>query len=478
MKIYKMVIIVFVILAVGIAGFFVVREIVKRNTPSKIYELNTVITGIRSDSVNEIVIENDGIIMSLKKDSKTVYDSSGAKSIVEAWLLVDEEETALSQSIVESIVLAASNLIAKEVIAAEAEDLTQYGLDSGYSVAIKTEEGLEFKILLGNMLYNRDGYYAKLDGDDTIYSIALYSANQLYTSRGEILDLNIFKGTLSDITAFSLLKKGEPMFTIQAESVITWVMTQPVEARADIINSDEMIDSLLALAVDEYIDVAPEDLGQYGLDNPAYSLSITTTETAQTLHIGNENIIDRTFYAMMEGKNEVFTVDSTTLTFLDNEAIDMVYGYPFIPAITNVKSVGIEIAGMQMLYEAEYNSDLNMLTYKFDGVSINMVAGIQTWGSFFFQSMISSPVVELEPGWEVEGEPYARLLFTYTDDATEVIEYYERDGETCYFVRNEYYSGLVTDRAYISEDRGFAALVELVKSGRILEEMENESGGN
>ena len=478
MKLYKTAIIVIIILAVGIAGFFIVREIVKRNTPSTVYELNAVITGVRSDSVNEIVIENDGIIISLKKDSNTVYDSDGTKRVVEAWYIVGEEETALAQDIVDSLVVAVSNLIAKEVIEKEAEDLSQYGLDSGYSVAVKTEDGIEFKVLLGDMLYNRDGYYAKLEDDNTVYSIALYSAYELYTSRGEILDLNIFKGTLSEVTAFSLVKKEEPMFTIQSESVITWVMTEPVEARADVTNSDEMIDSLLSLAVEEYIDVNPQELALYGLQKPSYSLSITTEGGVQTLLIGSENIIEKTFYAMMEGKNEVFTVDASTLTFLDNEAIDMVYGYPFIPAITNIKNVDIDIAGMQMLFEMEFDPEINMMSYKFDGVKINMVAGIQTWGSFFFQSMISSPVVELEPGWEIEGEPYARLTFTYTDDAYEVIEYYERDGETCYFVRNGFYSGLVTDRAYISEDRGFAALVELVKSGKILEEMENDSGGN
>ncbi|HRX42886.1 MAG TPA: DUF4340 domain-containing protein, partial [Clostridia bacterium] len=459
MKIYKTAIIVIVILAVALAGFFIVREIVIRNTPSKTYELNAVITSVRSSTVNELVIDNDGIILNLKKASDTVYDSDGTKRVVEAWYLVGEEETALAQNIIDSLVISASNLVAREVIGTETEDLAQYGLDSGYSVAVKTEEGIEFKILLGNMLYNRDGYYAKLADDDTIYSIALYSANELYTTRGEILDLNIFKGTLSDVTAFSLVKKEEPVFTIQSESVITWVMTQPVEARADVTNSDEMIDSLLSLAVEEYIDVAPEDLQLYGLDKPSYTISITIDGEVQTMHIGRENIIDNTFYAMMEGKNEVFTIDSTTLTFLDNDAIDMVYGYPFIPAITNIKSVDIDIAGMQMLLEMEFDPEINMLSYKFDGVEINMVAGIQTWGSFFFQSMISSPVVELEPGWEITGEPYARLIFTYTDDAYEIIEYYERDGETCYFVRNGYYSGLVTDRAYISEDRGFAALV-------------------
>jgi len=391
---------------------------------------------------------------------------------------VDEPDTALAQNVIDSLVIAASNLVAREVVEEEAEDLLQYGLDGSYSINVKTAEGIEFKLILGNMLYNRDGYYAKLDGDDTVYSIALYSANELNTSRAEILDLNIFKGTLSEVEAFSLSKDGEPRFTIQTESVITWVMTQPVEARADIWNSDDMIESLLELAVDEYIDVAPENLDDYGLGNPLYSVSITINGEPQTMHIGNENILYNTFYAMMEGKNEVFTVDATTLTFLDNEAIDMVYGYPFIPTITNVKSVDIDIADIQMLLEIELDTELNMLSYSFDGVEINMVAGIQTWGSFFFQSMISSPVIELEPEWEITGEPYARLIFTYTDDVSETIEYYERDSESCYFVRNGYYSGLVTDRAYISEDRGFAALVDLVKSGKILEQMEEEQGGN
>lgn len=474
MKIYKTAIIIVVTLAVGIAGFFIVREIVMRNTPSKIYELNTVITGVRSDSVTNLVIENDGNILTLEKGSETIYDNDGNKTIREAWYLVDERDTALAQDIIDSLVVAVSNLVASEVVEEEAEDLTQYGIDGSYSVKVQTEDGVEFKILLGNMLFNRDGYYAKLEDNNTIYSIALYSANEIYTSRAEILDLNIFKGTLSNVEAFLLSKDGEPKFTIQTESVITWVMTEPVEARADINNSDEMIENLLDLAVDEYIDAAPEDLEEYSLLKPSYSVSIVINGESQTMHIGRENRIDNTFYASMEGKNEVFTIDSTTLTFLDNEAIDMVYGFPFIPNITNVKSVDIDIAGMQLLFELQFDTESNMLEYKFDGVEISMVGGIQTWGSFFFQSMISAPVVELEPGWEIEGDPYASLIYTYTDDVSETIEYYERNGDTCYFVRNGYYTGLVIDRAYISEDRGFAALVELVKSGRILELMDEE----
>ena len=43
---------------------------------------------------------------------------------------------------------------------------------------------------------------------------------------------------------------------------------------------------------------------------------------------------------------------------------------------------------------------------------------------------------------------------------------------------NSYVLNTVVDRAYISEDKGFAALVELVKSGRILELMEEDQEGN
>jgi hypothetical protein len=110
-----------------------------------------------------------------------------------------------------------------------------------------------------------------------------------------------------------------------------------------------------------------------------------------------------------------------------------------------------------------------MLDYTFNGTMINMVAGAQTWGSFFFQQMISVPVIDLDPDWEIAGEPYGRLVFTYTDEVFETIEYYERDEDTCYFVRNGFYNGLVVDRTYLSREKGFPALVELVLNGSIYE---------
>ena len=75
MRMYKAVIISVVVLAVGIAGFFIVREIVERNTPAKVYELNTVITNMRSDDIEELTIYNDGIMMPMQLRSETVYDN-------------------------------------------------------------------------------------------------------------------------------------------------------------------------------------------------------------------------------------------------------------------------------------------------------------------------------------------------------------------------------------------------------------------
>ncbi|MDX1358648.1 MAG: hypothetical protein R3232_07450, partial [Clostridia bacterium] len=129
MRMYKAVIISVVVLAVGIAGFFIVREIVRRNTPAKVYELNTIITNLRSDDVEEITIYNNGIMMPMQRRSETVYDNDGNKRIIDAWYLTTEESTKLSQSVVDGIVIASSNLVASEVIETEAEDLLQYGLD-------------------------------------------------------------------------------------------------------------------------------------------------------------------------------------------------------------------------------------------------------------------------------------------------------------------------------------------------------------
>lgn len=475
MRMYKAVIISIVVLAVGIASFFIVREIVNRNTPAKIYELNTVITNIRSDDIEEITIYNDGIMVPMQRRSETVYDNSGTKKVIEAWYLSNEENVKLSQRIVDGIVIAASNLIASEVIESETEDLSKYGLDGSYYVEAKSSKGDVFKIILGSMLYNREGYYVMLEGDSTVYSISVYSANQLYASRAELLDLNIFQGSLNEVQSFSLSRKSELKFTVESDpnTDIVWIITYPVLSKADIYNSDEMINNLLDLSREEYVDVDPEDLSLYGLSEPDYSVTINISNIDYTMLIGREDIIAGTFYAKMDDSKEVFSIDSTTLNFLDNEAIDMVYFIPYVPMLTNVKSVDINIAGLDnLLLEIEFNPTTNMMNYDFNGVPINMVAGVQTWGSFFFQTMIYVPVIDLEPDWEITGEPYGRLVFTYTDEVYETIEYYERDENTCYFVRNGYYSGLLVDKSYLSKERGFPALVDLVLTGKIFEVLE------
>lgn len=479
MRMYKAVIISVVVLAVGIAGFFIVREIVERNTPSKVYELNTVITNMRSDDIVELTIYNNGILMPMQLRSETTYDNDGNKKIIEAWYLTNEEETKLSQSVIDGIVISSSNLVALEVIESEVADISKYGLDGSYYVEGKTEKGVAYKLILGSILYNREGYYAMLEGGTTVYSISNYSANQIYASRAEILDLNIFQGSLNEVKSFTLYKDEEIQFTVESDPNpdIVWIITHPVLSKADIYNADEMINNLLGLSRYEYIDVNPEDLSLYGLENPNYSITININEMDYTMLIGREDIISNTFFARMSDSEEVFSIDASTMTFLDNEAIDMVYIIPYVPRLTNVKSVEIDIAGLDtLLLEMEYNPELNMMDYTFNGTLINMVAGAQTWGSFFFQQMISVPVVDLEPEWEISGEPYGRLVYTYTDEVFETIEYYERDEDTCYFVRNGYYSGLVIDRNAISRDKGFPALVDLVLTGKIFDVLEENDG--
>ncbi|MFO7611436.1 MAG: DUF4340 domain-containing protein, partial [Clostridia bacterium] len=160
MRTYKAVIISIIVLAVGISGFFIVREIVRRNTPSRVYQLNTVITNILSSSIEELTISNNGIIMPMKQRSETITEKDGTTRVIKAWYLTNEENVTLSQRVVASIVIASSNLVASEVIESEAEDLAKYGLDGRYYVQGKAANGTSYKIILGNMLYNRDGYYA------------------------------------------------------------------------------------------------------------------------------------------------------------------------------------------------------------------------------------------------------------------------------------------------------------------------------
>ncbi len=245
MRQYKVAAISIAAVILVVISFFVIREIVINNTPHTINKLNATLTSYRSADLEYLEVFNSGNRFEFEKRDEEVLADTGETITKRMWYLVGEESISIDQNVLSTLAVMISNMTAKDVIEVDAKDISVYGFDdqSTYVMA-KTNDGDEFQFTLGDMLFSRDGYYLMKEGDSTVYSVTLFTANSILITRGMLLETSIFPGALSDVTSFSLSKNNEKIFTVIPSDVYYWLITEPIEFRCDAPKTDAMINKI------------------------------------------------------------------------------------------------------------------------------------------------------------------------------------------------------------------------------------------
>ena len=116
-------------------------------------------------------------------------------------------------------------------------------------------------------------------------------------------------------------EEGEPVVCSKSEQL--WWITQPLSDRADTERIKEILDELknLEIAKEDFVSDSKEDIINYGLDKPVFTISIGTTDNVQTLLLGHS--LDEMIYAKLEGESSIFLVHDMILRNLDLELNDL-----------------------------------------------------------------------------------------------------------------------------------------------------------
>ena len=112
-----------------------------------------------------------------------------------------------------------------------------------------------------------------------------------------------------------------PVVCSKAEQL--WWITQPLSDRADTERIKDILDELknLKIAKEDFVSDSKEDIVNYGLDKPVFTISIGTTKDVQTLHLGHS--LDEKIYAKLDGESSIFLVHDIILRDLNLELNDL-----------------------------------------------------------------------------------------------------------------------------------------------------------
>ncbi|MGB3976356.1 MAG: DUF4340 domain-containing protein [bacterium] len=152
-----------------------------------------------------------------------------------------------------------------------------------------------------------------------------------YEIRGEALrrtrsieSVRILPGALvTDVQKFSIqrfvtlpddipdIEMSDKVYTIEiVRSNDRWVLTQPVQADCDQDYADKAILRFTQLQKGRTVDEKPDSLTPYGLDNPAFKVSLDCADQSTICFIGDKNPVGDSFYAMFQGDDAVYLISN------------------------------------------------------------------------------------------------------------------------------------------------------------------------
>ena len=146
----------------------------------------------------------------------------------------------------------------------------------------------------------------------------------------------------NDEIAKVTVKNGDVTMTY-TKNDDTWTYEEDSDFPLDESAVDTKMSKLTSLTVDRVLE-SPEDLSEYGLDEPKQEVTVLKTDgTAFTLYIGNQNSSNNDFYVKVDDGTDVYTMPASSVNVFDMQPYDVAKADTF-PTLesTNIRNIKVE----------------------------------------------------------------------------------------------------------------------------------------
>ena len=132
--------------------------------------------------------------------------------------------------------------------------------------------------------------------------------------------ITAFSLSSDEITEFSYQHEGAEIAFVKEDG--TWYDKEDRERKITQTAVTSMLSKLENVTASQKLE-APEDLAEYGFDQPQNVIRIKTGEKERTVTIGMYNSITGAYYLMVDGDSNVYLVDGTVYTAFDKSVEDV-----------------------------------------------------------------------------------------------------------------------------------------------------------
>lgn len=350
-------------------------------------EENIDVATIDVDKVNSVhYIAKDADITLILEDDK--------------WISENDPLRPINQSYVINMINLVEKVNARRMISENADDLSEYGLDSPSAyLKLTMEDGTSLTLKVGDKSTGVNGNYGMINEDNKVYLLnPTYGAGLEYRdidfteveSKPEISSEAIKQIQVinRDGDDFELYLDEDNKYNLVNSSISNWILTKPYEGAyvADTSKITEVQEDYTDFSFQTCVDYIGDSLGRYGLEEPAASIYVqyleAHTETLEepeidpntgeeikekvtyenkeyTLYIGDK-ADESNYYVKRDGSDYVYTMRASLVDgMLNRNAFDVLNPLILIPNIENVASIDIEIDGTAYRMEIKRSNTTN-----------------------------------------------------------------------------------------------------------------------
>jgi hypothetical protein len=268
-----------------------------------------------------------------------------------AWLVFDTGN-------VDRLLTGISDLFAERVIDESPTDLSQYGLKPPKATATGTfSDGTAQTVYLGDRAPGSGTYYLQVKGDPRVYTVQMYDAEHFHWTVNDLRAKTITPALNYDEVSYLRLVERDGT-VIEAKEKTTdevksyqlgfgkYILTRPYPfpRGVDTEKQDPLLKAPQAIAIESFVADAPRDLARYGLARPWGEALVRDKANAITFLFGAQKNDTETYF-MIKGQPTVYSVTTSTLSFMGTKPFDVVDKFIFIPNIDDVDRIDITAAG-------------------------------------------------------------------------------------------------------------------------------------
>jgi uncharacterized protein YpmB len=160
-----------------------------------------------------------------------------------------------------------------------------------------------------------------------------------YKGKGEKDEEEKLLALSSDDVQKVTFKKENETFTFQKDEEGEWLITEPLEAKADKYEVDRLADDFSDLKIERIVEEEPEELEKYGIPQKEIDLWFKDKEKPIKILIGMENPLGNTFFAKRDDETRIVLIPSSLKSLMEKSLFDFREKNIFKFETDDVKSV-------------------------------------------------------------------------------------------------------------------------------------------